>query len=91
MFDGLLGNKPQPVKMFSTCFYYFTVKNRKNVDDRDDGGARSSFNVCVCVSGSDRPLPGSRQQPDQRRRWKVSEQHNSNFLLSKPTKPLFLN
>lgn len=88
--DGLLGNKPQPVKMFSTCFCYFTVKYRKNVDD---GGARSSFNVCVCVcvSGSDRPLPGSRQQPDQRRRWKVSEQQNSNFLLSKPTKPLFLN
>lgn len=43
--DGLLGNKPQPVKMFSTCFCYFTVKYRKNVDD---GGARSSFNVCVC-------------------------------------------
>lgn len=46
MLDGLLGNKPQPVKMFSTCFCYFTVKYRKNVDD---GGARSSFNVCVCV------------------------------------------
>lgn len=53
MLDGLLGNKPQPVKpqpvkMFSTCFYYFTVKYSKNVDD-GDGGARSSFNVCVCV------------------------------------------
>lgn len=47
--------------------------------------------MCLCVSGSDRPLPGSHQQPDQRRRWKVSEQQNGNFLLSKPTKPLFLN
>lgn len=39
--------------------------------------------MCVCVSGSDRPLPGSRQQPDQRRRWKVSEQQNSNFLAAR--------